>query len=378
MSELINSHGNRAAIRWKLLTSVSALALTVSSVGIAHAEDADRPLVWIELGGQAENISGQGEVYAPGFLSAYSTSSILQEKLTPLQAQRPPLFSTGEEAKISFQPEGSDWSVSVSVRYGRSGNKRDVRHQTDQVHYRTYLSGRPKSGAPIYTQEKFVDSHVYHNESHAVLDFMAGKDVGLGMFGPDGSSVLSAGVRIAQYASNSSVDMRARPDLQFKYVTLPPLRAQFPYFHTYHAQEAVSRRFRGIGPALSWTGSASLLGNHDGGVSFDWGGNAALLFGRQRTRVGHQETGNDFPIFDRYPQLVYQNPPGGHATDRSITVPNAGGFAGLSWRLQNFKASMGYRADFFFGALDGGIDTRKAETLGFYGPFASVSVGLGG
>ena len=109
MSELIKNNDNRATIRWKLLTSVSALALTVSSVGIAHAEDADRPLVWIELGGQAENISGQGEVYAPGFLSAYSTSSILQEKLTPLQAQRPPLFSAGEEAKISFQPEGSDW-----------------------------------------------------------------------------------------------------------------------------------------------------------------------------------------------------------------------------------------------------------------------------
>jgi len=378
MSELIENNDKRVTVRRKLLTSASALALAVSSVGIAHAGDADRPLIWIELGGQAENISGQGEVYAPGFLSAYSTSSILQEKLTPLQAQRPPLFSTGEEAKISFQPEGSDWSVSVSVRYGRSGNKRDVRHQTDQVHYRTYRSGRPASGALIYTQEKFVDSHVYHSESHAVLDFMAGKDVGLGMFGLDGSSVLSGGIRIAQYASNSSVDMRARPDLHFKYVTLPPLRAQFPYFHTYHAQETAARRFRGIGPALSWTGSASLLGNRDGGVSFDWGGNAALLFGRQRTSVGHQETGNNFVVLSGYPHLVYQNPPGGHATDRSVTVPNAGGFAGLSWRVQNFKASMGYRADFFFGALDGGIDTAHRENVGFYGPFASVSVGLGG
>jgi hypothetical protein len=29
-------------------------------------------------------------------------------------------------------------------------------------------------------------------------------------------------------------------------------------------------------------------------------------------------------------------------------------------------------------AIDGGIDTRKSETLGFYGQFASVSVGIGG
>jgi iron complex outermembrane receptor protein len=383
MSELIKNNDNRATIRWKLLTSASALALTVSSIGIAHAEDADRPLIWIELGGQAESISGQGEVYAPGFLAAYSTSSILQEKATPLQAQRPPLFSTGEEAKISFQPEGSDWVFSGAVRIGRSSNSRHVDHQTDKVHYRKYKSGQPAPGTAVYTQESFADTHVHHNESHSVLDFMAGKDVGLGMFGFDGSSVLSGGVRIAQFSSHSSVDMRARPDLQFKYETLaafghPSIGVQRPYFHTYHAQEIAARSFRGIGPALSWTGSASLLGNRDGGVSFDWSGNAALLFGRQRTRVGHEETGNNFIGGSPYPNLVYQNPPGGHAANRAVTIPNLGGSVGLSWRVQDFKVSMGYRADFFFGAIDGGIDTRKSETLGFRGPFASVSVGLGG
>jgi hypothetical protein len=37
-----------------------------------------------------------------------------------------------------------------------------------------------------------------------------------------------------------------------------------------------------------------------------------------------------------------------------------------------------YRADFFFGAMDGGIDTAKKENVGFYGPFATISIGLGG
>lgn len=46
--------------------------------------------------------------------------------------------------------------------------------------------------------------------------------------------------------------------------------------------------------------------------------------------------------------------------------------------MQNFKLSLGYRADFFFGAIDGGIDARKSETVGFYGPFASIGIGLGG
>jgi len=40
--------------------------------------------------------------------------------------------------------------------------------------------------------------------------------------------------------------------------------------------------------------------------------------------------------------------------------------------------SFGYRADFFLGAMDGGIDTRRSGDVDFWGPFATVSVGLGG
>ena len=69
------------------------------------------------------------------------------------------------------------------------------------------------------------------------------------------------------------------------------------------------------------------------------------------------------------------NPP---ARSRFVTVPNLGGFAGLTFRVENFKMSAGYRADFFFGAMDGGIDTTQKENCGFFGPFASVSIGLGG
>ena len=58
-------------------------------------------------------------------------------------------------------------------------------------------------------------------------------------------------------------------------------------------------------------------------------------------------------------------------------MPNVGGFAGLSFRYADAKFSLGYRADFFFGAIDGGIDTRKSENRGFNGPFASISVGVG-
>ena len=46
-------------------------------------------------------------------------------------------------------------------------------------------------------------------------------------------------------------------------------------------------------------------------------------------------------------------------------------------RYADAKISFGYSADFFFGAIDGGIDARKNENRGFYGPYASISIGLG-
>ncbi len=49
MSELINTQSRRN-IRWHLLTTVSALSLTVVASGNAYASD--KPTVWIELGGQ--------------------------------------------------------------------------------------------------------------------------------------------------------------------------------------------------------------------------------------------------------------------------------------------------------------------------------------
>lgn len=46
--------------------------------------------------------------------------------------------------------------------------------------------------------------------------------------------------------------------------------------------------------------------------------------------------------------------------------------------FDNAKLSLGYRGDFFFGALDSGIDTARRKTVGFYGPFATISFGFGG
>jgi len=46
--------------------------------------------------------------------------------------------------------------------------------------------------------------------------------------------------------------------------------------------------------------------------------------------------------------------------------------------MPSAKVSFGYRADVFFGVIDGGLATRSTFNRGFYGPFAQVSIGIGG
>jgi iron complex outermembrane recepter protein len=401
MSELIKANDNRATIRWKLLTGASALALVASAYSASTAQaadsDADHPILWIELGGLMDKVGGEGEAFAPPFLAANPGSPELWNGVSPLQAQKPPKFAFDEEGKITFQPDNSDWSFSAGIRFGRSGNFRHVHHQTYNEFAMTYKYGAALGGqsgqAPLPSEMKatdaFADTHARRSETHAILDFQAGKDVGLGLFGGNASSTVSLGVRIAQFTSKQTFDIRARPEMHFKYHTfgsfgLPGLEWKLPYFHSYHATGKASRNFRGIGPSLAWSGSAPFAGNvQDGELTVDWVANAALLFGRQRARVhsfesAHYRTGN-FPtgFGGERTFTAYAPRSGGHDNIRNVTVPNLGGSIGVSWRLHDFKISFGYRADFFFGAMDTGIDAIKKSNATFNGPYASVSVGLG-
>jgi iron complex outermembrane receptor protein len=379
MNNSMNMPPNRREMRWKLLSTVSAIALMASIYGTERANatgsDENRPTLWIELGGQAEAIAGQGEPFTAHFITANASSPAF-DPLSPLSAQKPPQFSFGEDGKISFQPEGSNWIFSASIRYGRSGNNRNIHQQTPGVKVPTTTIQYRYFEHP-YNKTAVVDNYaqyrIQHSESHAVLDFQAGKDVGIGLFGNNGTSVFSAGVRIVRFDSKATADMHARPDL----AVYGPDPAK--YWNNFHLTGQSERSFRGIGPTISWNGSAAMSGNPtDGELTVDWGANVGVLFGRQWATIKHA-TSDDVLKFDSSKYLV---PVYNHSTPvpqraRSVTVPNLGGFAGISYRFDSAALSIGYRADYFFGAVDGGIDTTKKTTLGFKGPFASISVGVG-
>jgi iron complex outermembrane receptor protein len=390
MSELINKNDNRATIRWKLLTGVSALALTayVSASAVAKAEDANQPQMWIELGGQLSQLKDKSDFFVPDFPTTRPSV------LTPSQEfEKAPTLGFEEEAKISFRPDNSDWILSASIRYGRSLKSAHARQQTHPGNQAYCIYPTIPTPYPCYSAvpraARFADTTSRNSEQHTILDFQAGKDVGLGLFGKNGSSVLNVGVRFAQFRDRSNIALKSDPDWRFQpkyyyYYTSRKLEFLVQPYHSNAATFQANRSFRGIGPSLSWSGSTPFAGNaQDGELDIDWSANAALLFGRQKTRIEHKTKvlynngGLGFLFGHGTLVTATQVTPLPKTRTRNVTVPNVGGSVGLSWRLQDFKVSFGYKADFFFNAIDGGIDARKNENRGFMGPYASISIGLG-
>jgi hypothetical protein len=385
MSELITTQP-RANIRWQLLTTVSVLTLcgTIYTQNPAHADDTDRPTVWIELGGQLERVQDDQDAFLPPFLQSQPRPDV--EKVSSASTQRPGRYAIGGEAKAIFSPAGTDWSFLAAIRYGRSNSTKRL-HQQTAPHVTMGVTGL---GAPYYAKlTAFADTDAKGAESHAIVDFMAGKDVGLG-FGRGSTASFDFGVRFAQFTARSSATLREKPDPFMSRIPRPPnpfLPGRHKYttnthHHSFYANESIWRSFSGIGPSLSFTGSSPLAGNADeGGIAFDWGANAAVLFGRQKVRGNHKTKGSYFTnhnpasAFGYIPKSTYATAaPVGRS--RSVVVPDVGGFAGLTFRHENAKVSFGYRADFFFGAMDGGLDTRHSSTVGFYGPYATISIGF--
>jgi iron complex outermembrane receptor protein len=400
--------------------------------------DADngKPPLWLELGGQFALLDNSQQALSPSFLAAITEPG----QLKALADQRPPTTTFGEDAKLSYQPDGSDWVFSVAVRYGRTSATRHDHQQTPNADVKvlpltidgltsipTPYGGHVKFGGfSAYPAKhvKFADGLSQQSERHTILDFLIGKDVGLGMFGIDGSSLVSGGVRVAQFMSKSNVNLNAMPDLH--YPTAPITNAAEKYqflnhkmhFHDYQASAAEKESFHGLGPELTWNASTPVAGNgtDNGQIALDWGANFSVLFGRQKASGRHQTitnayyvtrwgNGNSFgqtafnipghavPVhvgyfigpcalptaFERTEAVCsHQTKAASHNRSRLVAVPNVGGFAGISFKYQNAKVSFGYRADEFFGAMDGGIDAHKSENRGFFGPYANISIGLGG
>lgn len=321
---------------------------------MASDGDADNPIVWVELAGEFTQLENSQEAYLPPFVLV--TSRIPAITQSPLYTEKNAPMSWDGDAKISFEPSDSDRIFSAGIRYGRNTTNKSLAQRT------THNSA---ANPVAYGYNAYQNLTTKNVESHMVLDFSAGREVGLGSFGSSGSSVVALGVRYAQFNSRSNVGFQYQPTNFYR------------TFHRLYGSFTATRKFVGIGPSLSWDASADVVGNPSAGrVSLDWGLNGAVLFGRQRTDVHHQ-TSNTY-IRNGYNRYPVTQASASSNRNKEVIVPNLGGFAGASLRYLNAKVSIGYRADMFFGAIDGGVDARKTYDRGFYGPFASISIGIGG
>jgi|HubBroStandDraft_2_1064218.scaffolds.fasta_scaffold22209_2 hypothetical protein len=371
MSEQRTQHNVQKLRRW-LLATASALALAGSILNVVDAADvdADHPVLWIEIGGQLTRMDDQSQRLAPPFFTSLTHAGFD----SPIPFEKAPLYSIDENGKVSFQPSDSGWILSASIRYGRNGKNVDNHQQTNNLF--GYLNIHNPSGA----RHRYENVSASSSETHEILDFTIGKDVGLGVFGSAGSSILGGGIRFAQFHYKSSVAVYADPDYTWTQVSGPPQK----YFHNYDAKAKNRMSFTGVGPSLSWDASVPLHGNiQNGQITFDWGLNGAVLFGRQKSQgfneaKGVLDTGVNISFLNLFYHTTHYTRPHSHSRSRMVTVPNIGAMAGISFRYGAAKISLGYNADLFFGAMDGGIDTARKENVGFYGPFAAISVGLGG
>ncbi len=391
MSELARQMGSSPKIKHRLLATASAVALagTAFLSQALAGEDADRPTVWIELGGQLERIDARQQMFAPPFAGSFIADGYL-----PLAGvERTPRYGNGFEGTVTFEPHGSDWAFAVSVRYGRSNATRASHNQLPtpplldnivSIPDLNIFISQPVSARAI----RSGDASARTDMSDLVLDFRAGRDVGLGIL--KGDATFNLGVRVAQFTSKSHVVMTADSgsDISYKYATefsghsayIKRPNLALENWDIYHATASISRNFKGAGPSLSFDDSIPLAGRPDAmQANLDFGLNGAILFGRQkavvRQRIDDDRpvlpiTGNFIPLTTAYHHRYTR------VRSRSVIVPNIGGFAGLSFNYSNAKLKLGYRADFFFGAMDGGIDTRKTYDRDFYGPFATISIGL--
>jgi iron complex outermembrane receptor protein len=391
--------------------------------GLFSDADHGKPPLWIELGGQFDFLDNSQQSFSPPFMP----SIIEPRQLKALNDQRPPLYGIDETAKISYEPDGSDWVFSMAVRYGRSSANRNEHQQTPNVDVKVLpftVYGFQEGGYDFYPDRrvKFADGLSQQSERHTILDFLVGKDVGLGMFGIDGSSIVSGGIRVAQFVSKSNVNLNALPDLQYPTGSVANQAQKYQFkrskmrFHDYQAMAEQKESFHGLGPELAWNASAPVAGNDtdNGEIALDWGANFSVLFGRQTARGNNKTSVNSYYLNNsgtRFNHIGTQSRGTGahrlrigfftgpctnrdlggtlgickqqthsasHNRSRMVAVPNLGALFGLSYKYQNAKVSFGYSADEFFGAMDGGIDTRKSENVGFFGPFANISIGLGG
>jgi hypothetical protein len=286
------------------------------------------------------------------------------------------------DVKLAYAPSGAAWSASAAIRYGKT--KGEEKGSATQPGDSGCFAG-PSTGpyVPDYSaycqNPQFIKyttdwsrTAITNKEEHLFADFDVGRDVGLGQ-------AVSVGLRYAQFDSTTKLDMQGIPDWY-----VPDWNfVKYSNHHDYDVDLVGSRKFRGLGPVLSWDAAHRLFSSPTtGNLDLEAGLSGGVLFGDQKTSVEGKETtiyheglARFFPL----PAVGYPvEQPRPASRSNSTSVPTLAAELGLSYGIERFKVRAGYRWERYYDVLDAGYAERKSYDRTFDGPYFKIAVGFGG
>ncbi|RXT47755.1 Lpg1974 family pore-forming outer membrane protein [Bradyrhizobium betae] len=235
----------------------------------------------------------------------------------------------GWESAVGFDYRfaGSPWHVSGQFRYGEGGKTTGLDSTSQTIAAGAASATGTETWAAAY------------KEAHWLADLAVGREIAGS--GPSALQ-LKGGVRVAEFVTRSS-----NSDVQFLTVSglAPIVVPGFPAVTTASTSSSTINEarasFLGAGPLIGIEGSIPFAGKW----SFDYAGDAAILFGRQQSTNSSRTTSTITPSY-----LAGLFP-----TFDTLNTGNARLFAGVLsadiqvglsyWLTQNLKLGAGYRLD---------------------------------
>ncbi len=237
---------------------------------------------------------------------------------------------------FDYRFANSPWHVNGQFRYGEGGRTNGnaaTAGQIDPALLALLNGGGPFQVLSAGGSETFG---VSYKEKHWIADIGVGRD----MFGsgPDAMQ-LKGGLRIQEFVSKSSTSDVANTFLNFNMPPPPPFPQVTSLNSTTTSLTNVRNSFLGAGPRVGLEGAVPFAGNW----SFDYLGDAAILFGTQKsaTTQSSNTVSNGGILFGGG-----NNFSNAFTNERFGMVFSADVQVGVSyWMTQNVKVGVSYRLD---------------------------------
>lgn len=301
--------GVQLRLRRYLLGTASGAAL-FGGAPLAHADGAIDH-IYIDGAGQYSFFGGGSTAWAnPFFNSGFVFPG-------PFGPGEPHIGAkNGWDTFDDIALQSGDWYLTLAADYGRTGGS--ARAEFDQKYTTHYGFHFQRSG--------IARAH----EDHIILDLTVGKDVGLGMLGLDGSSIVSGGLRYVHFLSQTASEF------------------EYEYGSKFFSRD-LDRQFMGVGPIITWKARTPVCPD----FSFSWGASAALVIGERSFEIN-----------------------GDQVRHTGALSPQFGGNIGLTWQMPDSPLSLtaGYRANAYLQVYDSGFKFGDEHTDRIiHGPFAQVT-----